>query len=192
MSLAPSSLPATLPGTLPGALVETILGRLALLFLTGAAGDLSAARHAATQMMFAYQPQTEDELRLAANIVSFSLHALEALGQASHPDLPLTKILRLRGSAVSLSRESHKAQRRLDQLQNARRAGSQPPAAPQQPASPQIDKALAFIEATRQAMQCAEKPPAKTWTQQYSQRQAAQRIAENLRKNRAAHAAPVA
>jgi hypothetical protein len=109
--------------TLPPAVVETVLTRLATLFLTGAAGDLTAAREAAAQMLAADDPQAEDELRLAANIVGFSFHALEALGQAATPDMPLTKILRLRGGAVSLSRESHKAQRRLDQLQKARRAG---------------------------------------------------------------------
>jgi hypothetical protein len=47
----------------------------------------------------------QDELRLAANIVGFSFHALEALGQAATPEMPMTRILRLRSSAVSLSRE---------------------------------------------------------------------------------------
>jgi hypothetical protein len=109
--------------TLPAALLNTILGRLALLFLSGAGGDLDAARDAATKMLAAYHPETEDELRLAAEIISFSLHALEALGQAADPDMSLNKILRLRSGAVSLSRESHKSQRKLDQLQKDRRAG---------------------------------------------------------------------
>jgi hypothetical protein len=161
--------------TFSAAILDTILGRLALLFLSAAAGDLTAARDAAAQMLSAYQPQTEDELRLAAAIVGFSLHALEALGQAAGPDLPLTRILRLRGSAVSLSRESHKAQRRLDQLQKARRTGS--PAASEAPQPMQIppktEKALAGL----------------TWTQAYQQRQRSKAIAENLKKNQARHAA---
>jgi hypothetical protein len=183
----------SLAATLSVAILDTILGRLALLFLSGAAGDLTAARNAAAQMLAAYHPQSEDELRLAAQIVGFSFHALEALGQAASPDLPLTRILRLRGSAVSLSRESHKAQRRLDQLQNARRTGS--PAATETPQSshtpPKIDKALDLIEETRQVAAVA-KATGQTWTQAYQQRQRAKGIANNLKRNQARHATQLA
>jgi hypothetical protein len=177
-----------LAATLSAAILDTILGRLAMLFLSGAAGDLTTARSAAAQMLAAYHPETEDELRLAAKIVGFSFHALEALGQAASPDMPLTRILRLRGSAVSLSRESHKAQRRLDQLLNARRTGS--PAATEipQPPPPRIDKALDLIEETRQVAAVA-KSTGQTWTQAYQQRQRAKAIAANLKKNQARHAA---
>ncbi|MGD0105670.1 MAG: hypothetical protein ABSC06_16755 [Rhodopila sp.] len=105
---------------LAAAILETILTRLAPLFLIGANGDLTTARHAASQILGAYHPQTNDELCLAAQIIGFSFQALEALAQAAQPDLSLTRIIRLRGSAVSLSRESEKAQRRLSQLQKAR------------------------------------------------------------------------
>jgi hypothetical protein len=182
----------SLCATLPTAILDTVLGRLALLFLSGAAGDLITARDAATRLLAGYDPETDNELRLAAAIISFSFHALEALSQAATPDMPLAKILRLRGSAVSLSRESHKAERRLDQLQKARCAGTlaQPEAtnAPQpatESSSPQIDQAIALIEANRQATETT----GKTWTQSYQQRQTARRIAENLKKNQAAHAA---
>lgn len=111
----------SLAALFPAAVLETILIRLAPLFLTGAGGDVIAARQAAVQTLGSYRPETEDELRLAANIIAFGLHALEALGQAAAPDLPVTRVLRLRGNAVSLSRESTKAQRSLDQLQKARR-----------------------------------------------------------------------
>jgi len=190
--------PMSFPSTLPTAILDTILGRLALLFLTSTAGDLIAARRAAAQMLAGYKPETADELRLAAEIIGFSLHALEALGQAAAPDMPLTKILRLRGCAVSLSRETHKAERRLDQLQKARRAGipaqseatgAASPAA--EPSRSQIDKAIALIEATRQVIETAGRSGAKTWTQAYQQRQTAKRIAENLKKNQAAHLAQV-
>jgi hypothetical protein len=190
---APMSLATTLAATLSAAILDTILGRLALLFISGAAGDLTAARNAAAQMLAAYHPQTEDELRLAAEIVGFSFHALEALGQAAGPDMPLTRILRLRGSAVSLSRESHKAQRRLDHLQKARRTGSpaatealQPPQTP-----PKIDKALDLIQETRKVAAVA-KATGQTWTQAYQQRQRAKGIANNLKKNQARHAAQLA
>jgi hypothetical protein len=178
-----------LANTLPSAVVETVLTRLAALFLTGAAGDLTAARQAAAQMLAAYDPQTEDELRLAANIVGFSFHALEALGQAATPDMPLTKILRLRGGAVSLSRESHKAQRRLDQLQKGRRQGipAQLAETRREPA-PKIQKTLDLIKDTR-TVTVAAKTKGLTWTQAYEQRQRDLRIAASQKRAEARIAA---
>lgn len=188
------------PATIAPAILDTVLGRLALLFLTGAAGDMTVARHAARQMLAAYNASTPDQLSLAAEIVSFRLHTLEALSYASNPELSLNQILRLRGSAVSLSRESHKAQRKLDQLQGVRRAGTRQKAEvqPETPARtpeptpdrPQIDKALDLIEAVREAVQTAAKTGAKTsWTQAFQKRLTAKRIADNLKKNQARHAA---
>ena len=181
--------PAT---NLPQAILETILTRLAGLFLIGAGGDTTAARHAAAQMLAAYHPQTEDELCLAASIVSFSFQSLEALGQATTPDMPLTRILRLRGGAVTLSREADKARRRLDQLQKARQQGlpaeTQP--APAQP-EPRIEKALDLIQDTAEVADAA-KASGLTWTQSYEQRQQDQRIAASLKRAEArvaAHAA---
>jgi hypothetical protein len=178
--------------TIVPAVLDTILGRVALLFLSGANEDLAVARQAAAHMLAAYQPETEDELRLAGQIVSFSLHALEALSQAVTPDMPLNKILRLRSGAVSLSRESHKAERRLEQRQQARRDGI--PAEPieataVEPTRPQIDKAIALIEATRQEVQDVAPNTAPIWSKAYRQQKAARRITENLQKNQAAHAA---
>ena len=180
------------------AILETILGRLAILFLTGAGGDLSAARQAAQQMLANYHPETEDELRLAAEIISFGFHALEALSQAAEPTMSLNQKLRLRGSAVSLSRESHKSQRKLDQLQNARRLGAESPSGtiPQprpEPVRPKVDKALQLIADTREIMAQANTDSGElTWTQAYQKRQAAKRIAANLAKNRATVATPPA
>ena len=106
-----------LANTLPAPLVQTILTRLAVHFLVGSGDDMPTARLAAAEMVGAYDPQNQTELALAASIVSFTFQALEALSQAASPDIPITRVLRLRGSAVSLSRESEKAQRRLTQLQ---------------------------------------------------------------------------
>jgi hypothetical protein len=94
----------SLPTTLPAAIVETILARLAILFLAGAHGDEAAARHAASEILASHHPETTAEHRLAANSISFGFHALEALSQAANPDMSMKKILRLRGSAVCLSR----------------------------------------------------------------------------------------
>jgi hypothetical protein len=171
--------------TLPAAIVQTIITRLATLFLTGAAGDMTAARQAATQMLGVYRPETEDELRLAANIIGFSFQALEALGQAATPDMPVTRILRLRSSAVSLSRESREAERRLDQLQKARRQGvpTQQAEARPEPArtEPKIDKAVSVIDGTN-SVASAAKAGGLTWTQAYEQRQRDTRIAASLKR----------
>jgi hypothetical protein len=259
---------------LSGAVLDTILARLAVLFLTGSGGDLAAAHHGAAKMLAGYHPETEDELRLAAEIVSFGFHALEALSQAASHDLPLTKILRLRGSAVSLSRQSHRSQHRLDQLQRDRRtsraaqpaaalpqeppaprpsslpqeppapqassspqasappqlpsspqapslpqepAAPRPSSLPQEPLAPQAssspqasappelpslpqapqapgpsrprdDTAIPLIE-TIQTSEATGSSSFKTWTKSYQQRRTARRIAENLKKNQAAHLA---
>jgi hypothetical protein len=170
-----------------GVTLETILGHLATLFLVGANGNMEAARQAAATMLAAYGPQTEDEHRLAAQVISFGFHALEALAQATTPEMPLNRILRLRGSAVSLSREAEKAQRRLDRLQQARLDGADTPAdAP--PLPPSIEKACDLVDDTRQVA-AAAKAAGVTWTQAYQQRQRATRITENLKKNQARHAA---
>ena len=178
----------SLAATLSTVILDTVLGRLALLFLTGAGGDLTLAREAARQMLADYHPETNDELRLAAEIINFSFHALEALGQAATPEMTLNKILCLRGSAVSLSREAHKSRRKLDQLQRDRHAGiaSQPA---EQPARPKIDNALGLIEATREMLQGANKPKAQTWTQAYNQRQTAKaHFGKTSKRTRPRHA----
>jgi hypothetical protein len=105
---------------IPAVILQTFLSRLAMLFLSAAGGDITAARHAASRMLAAYHPRTEDELCLAAQVISFSIHALDALGEATEPGIAPTRIVRLRGSAVSLHREADKAQRRLAQRQQAR------------------------------------------------------------------------
>jgi hypothetical protein len=170
----------SLPATLPAAILETILTGLAALFLTGANHDANAARQAACRMLDAYHPETEDELRLAASIIGFSFHALEALGQAAAPDMPLTRMLRLRSSAVSLSRESAKAERRLVQL---RKASPQPVAAPAaeiQP-EPKVEQALAPIRDTGKLAAIA-KANGVSWTRAYEQRQTDARIAASLKR----------
>ena len=119
----PAGLPDVGAAIITSALLDTVLGSLAALFLSGANGDLPTARHAAAQILAAHNPQNPDELRLAAAVIRFSFEALQALSEAASQDLSLTRIMRLRGSAVSLSRESHKAQRQLDQLRRARHGG---------------------------------------------------------------------
>ncbi|WP_428493391.1 hypothetical protein [Rhodopila sp.] len=196
-------LPINLPISLPTALVETILSRIAPLFLIGAANNPEAARHAAAHMLDAYHPETTEELRLAANIVAFGFQSLEALAQAATPDMSLTRILRLRGSAVTLSRESAKAERRLAELQTARRNAPAHPAATQpaaiQPAEPQpetpeptpaprIEKAIALIQDTAQIAATAQANN-QTWDRAHEDRQREARIAASQQRAEARIAA---
>jgi hypothetical protein len=171
---------SSLPATIPQAILDTVLGGLAALFLTGAGGDITAARQAAAHMLAAYRPETQDELRLAAAIVGFSFHALEALGQAAAPDLPFTRILRLRGSAVSLSREAAKAERRLLQLRKAR-VQDQPAETRSEPAQPEPPADKARVEHLG-PVAVAAKASGLTWTQSYEHRQQDIRLAASLKR----------
>jgi len=198
----------SLPANIAHAIMETVLGRIALLFLSGASCDMPTARDAASQMLAAHNAATPDELTLAAEIVSLKFHALQALAEAAEPDLPRNNILRLRGSAVSLSRESHKSQRKLDQLQRAR-ATAQPATAqhattqhattqpvqtpaPQPAANQAAEAALALVETAKQAIRIAQKSGGQrsggqTWSQQLQKRMTANRMAEKVRKQQAAY-----
>jgi hypothetical protein len=174
----------------PPALLETILAPLIALFLPGAAGDAVAARQAARQMLAAYRPENDDELRLAAKIACFSIQALQALGQAATPGMPLTRILRLRSGAVSLSRASEKAQRRLENLRKAPQQGVQvqPAEARSDPAQSEqakperiIENAAELVEDTRKVAAVA-KANGVSWTRAYEQRQQDIRIAKSLKR----------
>jgi hypothetical protein len=166
------------PSTITPAILDTVLGHLAPHFMASTGNDLPSARHAASRLLAAYNAETEEELSLSAEIISFSFHALEALGEAADPDLSLTRKLRLRGSAVSLSRESHKSQRKLDQLQRARHLGAAA-AAPQ-------DQAVAPESAQPATPPPAKPPPAApAWPLSRQQRRAAERTAEKLRRKQA-------
>jgi hypothetical protein len=180
------------------AILETVIVHLAVLFLAGAPGDMAAAREAVRQMLVAHNAETPAELALAAEIVSLQFHTLEALSYAAHPDLSLNKILRLRGSAVSLSRESHKARRKLDQLKQARQTATTAPPAevpnPEPaPTPPAVEKAIDQVQLARDAIKYAKQTGGANWVDVYQKRQAAERITENLKKNqRAALAASAA
>ena len=60
----------SLPTKIVQTILDTVIGRLTLLFLTAANGDQIAAREAASQMLAAHNAETPDELGLAAEIVS--------------------------------------------------------------------------------------------------------------------------
>ncbi len=178
---------------LPEIFLNTIVNQVAMLLLPAAGGDLDAARQAATATIAAYDPKTEAELALAARIVGFSLQAIEALAQAANPELPLTRVLRLRGGAVSLSREAQKAERQLEQRRKQREAGVPESALAQpDPVPPRVEKATALVEDNRKVAAYA-KAHGLTWTQAYNQRQRDMRLAERRAKEaKRAAAGPVA
>src|SRR5580704_17436587 len=110
--------------TIAPAFLEEIVARLLHLFILGAGGDEADARYAVLSTLAAYDPEDEQELRLAAEIISFGFAALEALAKAMNPDLPLNAVLRLRGDANAAHRSGHQCQRTLDKLRKERRTPS--------------------------------------------------------------------
>jgi hypothetical protein len=110
----------TLPSHLSPTILSASISHIAPLFMAAAKVEEQAARAAVTDLLADYKPQTNEELTLAADIVHYRFLAMDNLARSSDPELSLTKVLRLRGSAVSLSREAHKAQRKLDKLQASR------------------------------------------------------------------------
>jgi hypothetical protein len=126
-----------LPSHLSPTILTATVNQIAPLFLSGANGDHQAARDAVTALLADYKPQTNEELTLAADIVHYRFLAMDNLARSSDPELSLTKVLRLRGSAVSLSREAHKAQRKLDKLQAARTIATHQSAPQPQAAEPE-------------------------------------------------------
>jgi hypothetical protein len=170
------------------AVLDKVLGTLALLFLASTGGDLTAARHAASRLLACHDVETEEELRLAADIVSFGFHALDALGQSMAPDLPLKEVIRLRGSACSLNRQSHSSQRKLDQLRRDRLAAAQAEE-PEPVEPPPIDPAASLSDIAREAVQVtAAKGGSPAQGFFGKQRHAARLIAENLARNKSEHA----
>jgi hypothetical protein len=111
------------------AFLEEIIAHLLHLFIRGAGGDEAAARDAVLATLAAYNPADEQELRLAAAIISFGFAALDALAKAMDPDLTLNAALRLRGNANAAHRSGHQCQRTLDKLQKERRIAATPEAA---------------------------------------------------------------
>jgi hypothetical protein len=109
------------------AILTATIAQIALLFLS-AGIDQDTARDIVASLLADYNAQSNIELALAADIISFQHRARDMLGQCCDPELPLKTVLRMQGSAISLSREANKAQRRLDRLRKDRLTGDPAPA----------------------------------------------------------------
>src|SRR5579871_3329077 len=92
--------------------LDTVLDFLIPLILSSAI-DRDAARQAALDLLSDHHPATREELRLAGEIVGFSLQALAALRDAAEPGIPISRAMRLRASACALRRGEQAAQRKL-------------------------------------------------------------------------------
>src|SRR3954452_25049666 len=92
------------PFVIPRTIVNAMLDMLIPLLMTGAGGDLGEARQAALEMIAEYGPETREEYRLAAEIISFGLQALGMLRDAAMPGVPNGAKLKLLNTACSLRR----------------------------------------------------------------------------------------
>ena len=115
------------PTIIAQAVLDKIIALLVPLFLTDGHGDQVTARQAAISLLDDYNTETEEELRLAAEIISFGFGALDFLGQSMAPDLTMNAVLRLRGSANPQHRSANQCQRTLDKLRKERRSAAADP-----------------------------------------------------------------
>ena len=125
-------------------------------FLLAAGDNPEKARTAVAHLLRAYNPTTPQELDLAARIVGFGIACLDNLRlSATSPDLPDTKILRYRSSAVSLNRSAEQCRTVLNKM----RAEQPPPKpAPQPQPVPPAEKPRAPLP----PMNTAQMEKAKT------------------------------
>jgi hypothetical protein len=160
--------------------LDTIIGPLVPWFLTAAAGDITAARHTVISMLASYHVETEEELRLAAEIVSFSFGVMAALSKSMDPDLPLNAVLRLRGSANALHRSKHQCQRVLDRLRKERRTAVAAPKPP--PPAPNVSPNQTVTALTSTPAQPAPTQPHPEFTLSRQQRRAIERSVEKAQR----------
>ncbi len=196
------------------AVTDTVLAFLAPFFLAATGGDLDMARQAAAGLLANYKAQTDEELRLAAEVVNFGFQSLRSLAESNEAGLAFSRVARLRGIAISLARAKHQAQHKLDQLQRARRAPPQvrpdarpdagPVARPEPaslvPATARPDNDQARLEqvmdlplTAHDTIQNTAPPPApaqpepRKWSREARQQKMLARMAENNRRKREEH-----
>jgi hypothetical protein len=123
---APMTDPAQANSTMD-CLYGTICGFLVPFFLAAAGTNVEAARATVLDLINAYNPATATELDLAGRILGFSIVAMDNLRLSMEPGLPVTKVLRYRSNAVSLSRASEQARKILQAIQGKRETTHQTP-----------------------------------------------------------------
>ena len=177
-----------LPTHLSPAILTACLNQLTPLLQQTANCDKTAARDAISALLADYQPQTNQELTLAADILQFNFLAADNLKRSFDPELPLTNILRLRSGAVSLSREAFKARRQLDKLQAARTAAVPEPAK-QLDHAPPTQAELNAIQVARDIMKGKKPHKASPYGgNNYAEQLRKRAMAETIRDNSARNA----
>ena len=167
------------PTIIAQAVLDRIIAVLMPLFLTDGQGDQVTARQAAISLLDDYNTETEEELRLAAEIISFGFGALDFLGQSMAPELTMNAVLRLRGSANTQHRSANQCQRTLDKLRKERRTMAADPKVKPLAPTPIPTESLALsnyvqaplqsapdISMSRQQRRAAERRSEKTQRQQ--------------------------
>lgn len=171
--------------------LDEMVAFLLPLFLVAACGDREAAREAVKSLFASYNVAAEEELRLAAEITSFSFGALDALAKSMVPDLPLNAVLRLRGCANALQRSKNQCQRVLDRLRKDRLAAASkaqtPATAAERPAQQAIVANAALPSQPKPAPSRPASPHAAA-PQSRQQRRMAERAAEKARCGQAEQA----
>jgi hypothetical protein len=97
-------------------------------FFAGA--DRKAVAAAVLETLGDYMPDTRAELLHAAQIIAFSMSALDSLSDAVSLELPTTLRMRLRGGANALNRSAMQTMRALDKRQAAGADEALPPIEP--------------------------------------------------------------
>jgi hypothetical protein len=115
-------------------LIRQALFTLEPFFMDGAAGDAASARAAAKEILASYQIGSALELQLATECIVLAYSAMATLRQAK-VDLGMrdNQRLRLRNSAASLNRASHRNRRSLDALHKIRTPAPVPHDPPDEP-----------------------------------------------------------
>lgn len=101
----------------PEEVTQTLIHNLAALLLDAANGNLDQAKDAARRAIEVQKPRTEAEFRLAARITAYNLQASHALAKANRPDTADVSATRHCSTAMALTKEADKAERRLRELQ---------------------------------------------------------------------------
>ncbi len=122
-----------------------LLDRILVLLMPFFAGtDRKLVALAVLETLGDYMPATRAELLHAAQIIAFSMSALDSLSEAVSLDLPTAMRLRLRGGANALNRSATQTLRALDKCQAAAAAEEPPlpePAQATRPPEPQAAEA---------------------------------------------------
>jgi hypothetical protein len=165
---------------------EKIIAFLAPLFLDTAAGDIVAARQAASASLAAYGTLNDRQARLAALSIAFSFGALDALSRAADRDLPISHVIRLRGNANALNRAAHQNEIRLDK-RTAQPEAVAPDEAAALPASSGIEDLMEFVRPaapapamSRQQRRFAERQEEKRQQREQEAARLEQRAAKRL------------